>query len=300
VNRTPALLLRDVVKRFGALTAVDHLDLDVPRGSCFGLLGPNGAGKSTTMRLLTGQAVADSGRVEVLGHALPEGSRAARAVCGVVPQVDNLDDELTVAENLEVYTRLQRVPRGQRAAAVARGLEVARLTDRADTPTSELSGGMRRRLLIARGLVHGPQLVLLDEPTVGLDPQIRQQLWSTIAEIRASGVTVLMSTHYIEEAERLCDEVAIVHAGRVVAAGPPRELIAELVGSEVMEVAGEPKVLAQVEAEARAGGFRTRRSGTTIAVLDAERLDGQPWAEGERRAPTLEDVFVVLTGEELG
>jgi lipooligosaccharide transport system ATP-binding protein len=129
-------------------------------------------------------------------------------------------------------------------AAVVRGLEVARLTDRADTPTSELSGGMRRRLLIARGLVHGPQLVLLDEPTVGLDPQIRQQLWSTIAEIRASGVTVLMSTHYIEEAERLCDEVAIMHAGRVVAAGPPRELIAELVGSEVMEVAGEPKVLA--------------------------------------------------------
>jgi lipooligosaccharide transport system ATP-binding protein len=300
VNHSPALLLRDVVKRFGDLTAVDHLDLEVPRGSCFGLLGPNGAGKSTTMRLLTGQAVADSGRVEVLGYSLPEESRSARAVSGVVPQVDNLDDELTVAENLEVYARLQRIPRDQRASAVVRGLEVARLTDRADTPTSELSGGMRRRLLIARGLVHGPQLVLLDEPTVGLDPQIRQQLWSTIAEIRASGVTVLMSTHYIEEAERLCDEVAIMHAGRVVAAGPPRELIAELVGSEVMEVAGEPKVLAQVEAEARAGGFRTRRSGTTIAVLDAEHLDGQAWAEGERRPPTLEDVFVVLTGEELG
>jgi lipooligosaccharide transport system ATP-binding protein len=300
VNHSPALLLRDVVKRFGDLTAVDHLDLEVPRGSCFGLLGPNGAGKSTTMRLLTGQAVADSGRVEVLGYSLPEESRSARAVSGVVPQVDNLDDELTVAENLEVYARLQRIPRDQRASAVVRGLEVARLTDRADTPTSELSGGMRRRLLIARGLVHGPQLVLLDEPTVGLDPQIRQQLWSTIAEIRASGVTVLMSTHYIEEAERLCDEVAIMHAGRVVAAGPPRELIAELVGSEVMEVAGEPKVLAQVEAEARAGGFRTRRSGTTIAVLDAEHLDGQAWADGERRPPTLEDVFVVLTGEELG
>ncbi|MFP4636562.1 MAG: ATP-binding cassette domain-containing protein, partial [Nitriliruptoraceae bacterium] len=167
------------------------------------------------------------------------------------------------------------------------------------TPTAQLSGGMRRRLLIARGLVHGPQLVLLDEPTVGLDPQIRQQLWATIAEIRASGVTVLMSTHYIEEAERLCDQVAIVHAGRVVASGPPRQLIAELVGREVLEVAGAPSVLAEVEADARAGGLRTRRSGTTIAVLDAERLDGQSWATGQRRAPTLEDVFVVLTGEEL-
>ncbi len=295
----PAILLRDVVKRFGALTAVDHLDLEVPRGSCFGLLGPNGAGKSTTMRLLTGQAVADAGRVEVLGHPLPEASRAARAVSGVVPQVDNLDDELTVSENLEVFARLQRLPRVDRAAAVARGLRVARLTDRADTPTSQLSGGMRRRLLIARGLVHGPQLVLLDEPTVGLDPQVRQQLWGTIAEIRAAGVTVLMSTHYIEEAERLCDQVAVMHAGRVVAAGRPSELIAEMVGAEVLEVAGEPAELAQVEADAQADGLRTRRSGTSVAVLDAERLDGQRWAVGDRRAPTLEDVFVVLTGEEL-
>jgi lipooligosaccharide transport system ATP-binding protein len=298
MNVSPAVLLRGVVKRFGALTAVDHLDLTVPTGSCFGLLGPNGAGKSTTMRLLTGQAEADEGRVEVLGHRLPGASRAARAACGVVPQVDNLDDELTVAENLEVYARLQRVARHERAAAVARSLEAARLADRSDTPTSELSGGMRRRLLIARGLVHGPQLVLLDEPTVGLDPQIRQQLWAQIAEIRAAGVTVVMSTHYIEEAERLCDEVAIVHAGRVVACGPPGELIARTVGREVLEVAGAPGALADVELEARAEGLRTRRSGTTIAVLDAERLDGQSWARGERRAPTLEDVFVVLTGEE--
>jgi lipooligosaccharide transport system ATP-binding protein len=299
MTTSPAVLLRDVVKRFGAITAVDHLDLEVPTGSCFGLLGPNGAGKSTTMRLLTGQAIADSGRVEVLGYRLPAQSREARAVSGVVPQIDNLDDELTVAENLEVYARLQRVARTSRGPAVTQGLATARLTDRADTPTSELSGGMRRRLLIARGLVHGPQLVLLDEPTVGLDPQIRQQLWAQIAEIRAAGVTVVMSTHYIEEAERLCDEVAIVHAGRVVASGPPQDLIAGTVGREVLEVAGSPDALADIEVEARDAGLRTRRSGTTVAVLDAERLDGQAWASGERRAPTLEDVFVVLTGEEL-
>ncbi len=299
MSRSPAVRLRDVVKRFGPLTAVDHLDLEVPRGTCFGLLGPNGAGKSTTMRLLTGQAEADAGRVEVLGHELPGASRAARAVSGVVPQVDNLDDELTVAENLEVFARLHRIPRAERAAAVQRGLTVARLADRAATPTSALSGGMRRRLLIARGLLHGPQLVLLDEPTVGLDPQIRQQLWSTIAEIRSSGVTVLMSTHYIEEAERLCDEVAIMHAGRVVAAGTPRDLIERSIGREVLEVAGTPAALADIEVQANAGGLRTRRSGTTVAVLDADRLDGQPWARGDLRAPTLEDVFVVLTGEEL-
>ncbi len=296
---TPAVVLEGVVKRFGAITAVDHLGLTVPQGSCFGLLGPNGAGKSTTMRLLTGQAEADAGRVEVLGHALPGQSRQARAVSGVVPQQDNLDDELTVAENLAVYARLQRLPRAQRAAAVQRGLELADLAERADTRTAELSGGMRRRLLIARGLVHRPQLVLLDEPTVGLDPQIRQQLWATIAQIRASGVTVLMSTHYIEEAERLCDLVAIVHAGRVVAAGPPRELIDRWVGAQVLEVAGDPGELAHIEHDARGAGLRTRRSGTTIAVLDAEQLDGQAWARGEPREPTLEDVFVVVTGEQL-
>jgi lipooligosaccharide transport system ATP-binding protein len=298
VADSPAIVLRGVVKHFGAVTAVDHLDLEVPAGSCFGLLGPNGAGKSTTMRLLTGQAVADAGDVVVLGHRLPEESRAARACSGVVPQIDNLDDELTVEENLDAHARLQRLPRERRRSAVRRGLEMARLVDRADTPTSQLSGGMRRRLLIARGLLHGPQLVLLDEPTVGLDPQIRQQLWSQIAAIRDGGATVVMSTHYIEEAERLCDEVAVVHAGRVVAAGEPSALIEHFVGAEVVEVAGEPAQLLAVEAAARRDGRRTRRSGTSVAVLDATDADPESF-DGQRRPATLEDVFVVLTGEEL-
>jgi lipooligosaccharide transport system ATP-binding protein len=298
VARSPAIVLRGVVKRFGAVTAVDHLDLEVPTGSCFGLLGPNGAGKSTTMRLLTGQAVADDGDVLVLGHRLPEDSRAARARCGVVPQIDNLDNELTVTENLDVHARLQRLPRERRRAAVARGLETAQLTGRADTPVAELSGGMRRRLLIARGLLHDPELVLLDEPTVGLDPQIRQQLWSQIVAIKDAGATVVMSTHYIEEAERLCDAVAIVHAGRVVAAGPPRDLIRRLVGAQVLEVPGEPARLREVEDVARRDGRRTRRSGTTVALLDAHDGDARAWG-GQQRPATLEDVFVLLTGEEL-
>lgn len=295
----PAISLRGVVKRFGSLTAVDHLDLEVRRGVCFGLLGPNGAGKSTTMRLLTGQAVADQGQVAILGHEVPAASRLVRAISGVVPQIDNLDDELTVEENLAVYARLQRIPRADRAAAIERGLQICQLSDRADTATSQLSGGMRRRLLIARGLVHRPELVLLDEPTVGLDPQVRQQLWGTIAQIRAEGVTVLMSTHYIEEAERLCDEVAVMHAGRVIVTGSPAKLIADLIGTQVLEITGSPAELTQIEAHARRDRLRTRRSGTSVAVLDAERLDGQPWAVGRFRSPTLEDVFVLLTGEEL-
>jgi len=317
----PAIALRGVVKRFGALTAVDGLDLEVPAGICLGLLGPNGAGKSTTMRLLTAQAIADEGTIEVLGLPLPRRSKEARARCGVVPQQDNLDAELTVRQNLAVFARLYRVPAGARAAAVDRALQVAQLTDRADSIVEELSGGMRRRLLIARGLVHSPELVLLDEPTVGLDPQVRQELWTLIDALRAEGVTVLMSTHYIEEAERLADLVAVMAAGRVVARGRPSDLVERYAGREVVEVFGPPPRLAEVEQWAGERGLRTRRAGPAVvvargevpagdrpgadrpgtdrpgtdrpAVLDVPEGDG--WQH--RRPATLEDVFVLLTGE---
>jgi lipooligosaccharide transport system ATP-binding protein len=190
VPPTPsAIRLRGVVKRYGEITAVDGLDLDVPTGTCVGLLGPNGAGKSTTMRLLTAQALADAGTIEVLGYELPGESKQARAECGVVPQLDNLDTTLTVEQNLIVFSRLYRVPRRERAAAIERALEIAKLSDRRDSVVDELSGGMRRRLLIARGLVHQPRLVLLDEPTVGLDPQVRQELWALIDRLRSEGIS---------------------------------------------------------------------------------------------------------------
>ncbi len=204
-----AIELRDVVKTFGPITAVDGLDLEVPEGICLGLLGPNGAGKSTTMRLLTGQAIADSGELRVLGYELPAQSKPARAEMGVVPQLDNLDVDVTVEDNLAVYARLYRVP--DVGAAVDRCLDLARLRDRRRDAVDKLSGGMRRRLLLARGLVHEPRLVLLDEPTVGLDPQIRTELWTLIGDLKSRGTTILMSTHYIEEAERLADEVAVMH-----------------------------------------------------------------------------------------
>src|SRR5881398_1459809 len=238
-----AIRLRGVVKRYGAITAVDHLDLEVPEGTCVGLLGPNGAGKSTTMRLLTAQAIADEGELEVLDFRLPQESKAARALCGVVPQLDNLDVTLTVEQNLRVFTHLYRVGRAERRDAVERALQVANLADRRDTRVDKLSGGMRRRLLIARALVHQPRLVLLDEPTVGLDPQVRQELWALIDQLRADGTTILMSTHYIEEAQRLADTVVIMSHGNAVAVGPPAELVATHAGRQAVEVYGPPAKL---------------------------------------------------------
>ncbi len=291
----PALRLRGVVKRFGALTAVDHLDLVVPEGTCVGLLGPNGAGKSTTMRMLTAQCIPDEGEIEVLGLPVPGQSKAARALCGVVPQLDNLDVTLTVEQNLIVFSHLYRIARAQRRDAVERALRIANLVDRRDTKVDKLSGGMRRRLLIARGLVHQPRLVLLDEPTVGLDPQVRQELWALIDLLRSEGVSILMSTHYIEEAERLADSVTIMSHGKAVATGPPRELVAHHAGAEAVEVYGSPAKLAEVEQEAQAAGLKTRRTGTSVSVLGAN--GNAP--DGERRPTNLEDVVVLLTGEEI-
>jgi lipooligosaccharide transport system ATP-binding protein len=292
-----AIRLRGVVKRYGPITAVAGLDLDVPVGTCVGLLGPNGAGKSTTMRLLTAQAIADEGELEVLGLRLPDDSKAARALCGVAPQLDNLDVTLTVEQNLLVFAHLYRIPRAERRDAIERALVMANLVHRRGDKVDKLSGGMRRRLLIARALVHRPRLVLLDEPTVGLDPQVRQELWALIDALRSEGTTILMSTHYIEEAQRLADTVLIMSHGRGVASGPPSQLVIEHAGREVLEVYGPPPRLAEVQAEAAQAGLRTRRTGTSISILGVDG-DGYP-LEGERRPANLEDVFVLLTGEEI-
>jgi lipooligosaccharide transport system ATP-binding protein len=292
-----AIELSKVVKRFGAITAVDELDLAVPEGICLGLLGPNGAGKSTTMRLLTGQAIADSGEITVLDHVLPGESKAARAEMGVVPQLDNLDIDVSVEDNLAIFARLYRVPDVK--FAVDRALDLARLRARRHDAVDELSGGMRRRLLLARGLVHRPPLLLLDEPTVGLDPQIRTEIWSLIDALRTEGTTILMSTHYIEEAERLADEVAVMTHGKIIARGKPAELITEHAGRVTAEVYGPPDRLVEVRAQAEAAGLAVRAAGPAVAIMGVEKAEenGIP-EEAIRRAATLEDVFVTLTGEE--
>jgi lipooligosaccharide transport system ATP-binding protein len=249
------------------------------------------------MRLLTAQSIADEGEIEVLGLRLPEESKMARAQCGVSPQLDNLDVTLTVEQNLLVFAHLYRIGRSERREAIERALRMANLLDRRDSRVDKLSGGMRRRLLIARALVHRPRLVLLDEPTVGLDPQVRQELWALIDALRSEGTTILMSTHYIEEAQRLADTVMILSHGRAVAAGSPAALVAEHAGREALEVYGPPARLAEVEAEAGNAGLRTRRTGTSISILGVQG-DGYAF-EGERRPANLEDVFVLLTGEEI-
>src|SRR4051794_2968843 len=291
-----AIRVRGFVKRFGALTAVDGLDLDVPYGHCVGLLGPNGAGKSTTMKALTAQVIGDEGEIEVLGYQLPKDSKQARALMGVVPQLDNLDVSLTVEQNLIVFTHLYRVPARQRQDAIDNALAIANLTARRDAKVDALSGGMRRRLLIARALLHGPRLILLDEPTVGLDPQVRQELWALIDRMRSEGVSILMSTHYIEEAERLCDSVTIMSHGQAVAVGPPDDLIDQHAGRQAVEVYGSPSRLTEVEDAARSRGWSTRRTGTSISILGG---NGDVDFDGERRITNLEDVFVLLTGEEI-
>ncbi len=291
-----AIRLHGVVKRYGEITAVDHLDLDVPTGTCVGLLGPNGAGKSTTMRMLTAQSIADEGELEVLGFPLPKESKQARAQCGVVPQLDNLDTTLTVEQNLLVFSHLYRIRHHDRQEAIERSLELANLNDRRDTRVDKLSGGMRRRLLIARALVHRPRLVLMDEPTVGLDPQVRQQLWALLDQLRHEGTTILMSTHYSEEAQRLADTVLIMSHGQGVARGQPSDLVEEHAGREVLEVYGPPSRLAEVEVEAVESGLKTRRTGTSVSILGVNGFKGY---DGQRRAANLEDVFVLLTGEEI-
>ncbi len=215
---------------------------------------------------------------------------------GVVPQLDNLDIALTVEQTLEIFAHLYRIPRKDRPDAIERALQIGTLAERRDSKVDQLSGGMRRRLLIARALVHKPRLVLLDEPTVGLDPQVRQELWAVIDRLRAEGTSILMSTHYIEEAERLADTVMIMSQGQSVAEGKPAELVRDLVGTDVTEVYGPQAELTGVEDAARGHGYRTRRTGTSVAILGTETGNGHV-PDGHSRPANLEDVFVLLTGE---
>jgi lipooligosaccharide transport system ATP-binding protein len=298
----PALSIRGVTKRFDEFVAVDNLSLDVSPGTCLGLLGPNGAGKTTLMRMITGQTRATSGHISVLEHDVAVDTRAARRVLGVCPQQDNMDDQQTARENLALWAALCRVPRPERKAAIAAALETAQLTDRADERVTNLSGGMRRRLLLGRAFVNSPKVVLLDEPTVGLDPQVRSDLWLVIDKMRRSGVTIVMSTHYIEEAERLADDIAIMNHGRVIARGTPADLRRTHAGDEAVEFVGSPEVLDEIAEKAAGIGLKTRRAGLSVSVLGVEKIPSETldsWGRHSRRSTNLEDVFVLLTGESL-
>lgn len=307
-TRQPAVLARGLRKSYGERVAVDGIDFTVDPGICFGFLGPNGAGKTTTMKTIYGLAAIDGGELRVLGMDAATERRAIKARIGVVQQETNLDGELTVRENLLYQARYFGLDRAAVADRVEELIEFSLLADRADDQPWALSGGMKRRLMIARALVNDPELVVLDEPTTGLDPQARLAVWRELDQLRRRGVTLLLTTHYMEEAARLCDRLLIMDEGRIVALGAPDGLIREHVAGEVLELelgegcdAGE--LLAAVDG--RAFGHELVDGMMTLFAGDAEELlhsldhDRFPTDSAVVRQATLEDVFLRLTGRSL-
>ena len=298
-----ALTARGLRKAYGAVEVVCGVDLAVRPGECFGLLGPNGAGKTTTLRLCLGLIAPDAGEIELLGEPVPRRAREARARAGVVPQFDNLDPDFTVAENLLVFGRYFGMSAGEVRGRIPALLEFAGLAGRADARINTLSGGMKRRLTLARALVNDPQIVFMDEPTTGLDPQARHLIWERLRRLTQEGKTLVLTTHFMEEAERLCQRLAIMDQGRVIAEGSPRELIGRHIEPQVVEVHG-PGYQAWME-RARRLAPRVERSGDTVFVYARDASAVLESLAGERdlgylhRQASLEDVFLKLTGRDL-
>ena len=298
---------RALTKSYGDLVAVAGIDLDVTAGESFGILGANGAGKSTTMRMIGATLQRTSGDLTILGHDPAVEGPLIRAHLGVVPQQDTLDTELTVRENLYIYGRYFGLSRSHLGPRIEELLDFAQLQDKRDERVDALSGGMKRRLTIARSLINDPQLLLLDEPTTGLDPQARHLLWDRLYRLRETGVTLLLTTHYMDEAEQLCDRLVIMDAGRIVAEGSPADLIRTHAGREVVEVRFGVDRAAEVLPHIRDIGERIEElpdrllvyTGTGEADLQEIVARGfEPTTALVRRA-SLEDVFLRLTGRSL-
>ncbi|MBE3590532.1 MAG: ABC transporter ATP-binding protein [Firmicutes bacterium] len=300
-----AVSARGLTKRYGDFIAVRGIDFDVRRGECFGFLGPNGAGKSSTMRMLYGRTEVSGGRLTVLGLDAARDARKIKMRVGVVPQESNLDSELTVRENLEIFARFYGMTRAEARRRARRWLEFVGLEAVAAQRVEELSGGMQRRLVIARALLHEPELVVLDEPTTGLDPAARHAIWQKLQQLKESGVTLILTTHYMDEAHRLCDRLVVMDEGRILAEGPPGRLVEEHVGRDVVELpaawwqahgAGLPEGL--VRRQLRIGQAVFLYTDDAPALL--QRLGAAPEAPRYlARQTNLEDVFLALTGRDL-
>ncbi|MBI1887536.1 MAG: ATP-binding cassette domain-containing protein [Nitrosomonadales bacterium] len=303
-NVTTVLSAHGLRKYYNGQAVVDGLDISIRRGECFGLLGPNGAGKTTTLRLLLGLISPDAGELRLLDHAVPEQSRAARLRVGVVPQMDNLDPDFSVAENLLVYGRYFGMSDAAIEARLPELLEFANLAQKRDARIPTLSGGMKRRLTLARALVNDPEVIFLDEPTIGLDPQARHLIWQRLRELTARGKTLLLTTHFMEEAERLCHRLAVMDNGRIISEGTPRELIGRNIEPQVVEVFGEGAA-EWAHSHAARHAHRFEISGETVFcyVDDAQplllELQRQPELRYLHRPANLEDVFLKLTGREM-
>jgi lipooligosaccharide transport system ATP-binding protein len=303
----PLIVARGLTKRFGTFTAVDGVDFDVHAGEVFGFLGPNGAGKTSTMRMIAAVSPVTSGTLRVLDRDPSAEGPAIRARIGVVPQENNLDEELSVVDNLFIYGRYFGLPRAQVRARIDELLDFAQLSERANDRVTVLSGGMKRRLVIARALINDPVLVLLDEPTTGLDPQARHLVWDRLRSLTQQGVTLLLTTHYMDEAEQLCDRLVVMSDARIVADGSPRDLIVEHAGREVLELRFAPGRLDGAIAGVRGVGVRQEALADRVIIFgdDAEQLTAAVLERGVEaesmmvRRASLEDVFLRLTGRAL-
>jgi len=299
----PMLDVRDLRKSYGDIEVLRGVSLSLARGECYGLLGPNGAGKTTTLRACLGLLEPDAGSISLLGLSVPERAREARFRLGVVPQTDNLDPDFTVVENLLVYGRYFGISERILRERIPQLLEFSELTARADSRMRELSGGMKRRLTLARALINDPDLMFLDEPTTGLDPQARHVIWNRMKQLLARGKTILLTTHFMDEAERLCTRLSIMDDGRIISSGTPRDLIARHIEPEVLEIYGEG-TQQWVDAHASLAD-RVETSGDTVFcyLRHAEpliaTLETRPSLRYLHRRANLEDVFLKLTGRDL-
>ncbi len=301
-----AVVARGLRKSFGALEAVAGLDLEIPRGVCFGILGPNGAGKTTTIRMLQAQVHPTAGSLTVLGLDAATGGRALKARLGILPQENNLDPDFTVRQNLLVYARYYGIPRLEAERRADKWLAFVQLTDKRDSAIQELSGGMKRRLILARSLLNDPEMLVLDEPTTGLDPQARHTVWNAIRQLRRDGKTILLTTHYMDEAEQLCDDLIIVDKGKLLERGAPRDLIAKHTGGAAVEaVVGwseEGTAVAAASAKLTAAGILHEKLPDRVIAYGAAAeaaVAGLGASEVIHRRASLEDVFLRLTGRNL-
>ena len=293
---------QNLSKNFNGKPAVAGLDLDIPPRICFGLLGPNGAGKTTTLRMLLGQSPRSGGTLEIFGEDIELNRRQIRQRTGIVPQADNLDPDFTVEENLRIYGSYFRLPAHEMDRRIPQLLDMVELSARATDRIDTLSGGLKRRLTLARALVNDPEFLVLDEPTTGLDPQARHMIWSLLHRMKRNGKTILLTTHYMEEAERLCDQLMIIDNGTLLAQGSPAELVRKHCESDVLEIRDEasPSALKHLPSSCR-----TERAGESLYIYSD---DSRPLLQLAQALPDtaclhrhsgLEDVFLRLTGREL-
>ena len=300
----PQLRCSHLTKRFGKSTVVDDLSFELQAGECLGVIGPNGAGKTTTFRMCLGLSTADSGSISVFGMPMPEETLAIKSRLGVVSQFDSLDPDFSCSENLMVYGRYFGMASADIRARIPSLLSFAALTHKADAKPGELSGGMKRRLSLARALINDPQLLLLDEPTTGLDPQARHLMWERLQQLLQQGKSILLTTHFMDEAERLCDRLLVLDHGRKIAEGKPRDLITQHLEPDVVEVfGGKPQDIAG--SAARNHAKRVEVSGDTVffysdtAAPLLQALGDIPGLRTLHRPANLEDLFLKLTGRQI-